>query len=471
MTAFPSSPPAPENARPRGQKTSPGAGLLTGPVRKLLLIAGLFLCTLIAGAPINGVIEEREARQAGVLAEFKQSWGPEQNLRAPVLVVPYQTGQSRQYLKIVPARLKMNARLAPEERKRGLFHATVYNAAVEFEGSYAIPAETKLRENLGDSGASVIQWDQSFVVLEASSLSGVSPGDRFIWNGEETSWQNCWEALNSDEECKQSPLLAARPHITSESAAGTQIPFRATVNLRGTGSFQLLYHGRELDAAISAPWSTPSFTGNLLPSASNVTAQGFEAHWQTVAFSSPQVWQSRYRTWMYYNSGDAGPGATVIGANLLDATPAYRIIHRASKYSILFVVLAFTTYFLFELLSKARIHAVQYGLLGASLTLFTLLLISFSEPLGYTLGYAISAGLVLLQATLYTAAVARRPLHAALFGTMLATLFGFLYVLLSLETYSMLAGALGLFIVLSVVMAITQRVDWQGDDAPAGAEV
>jgi inner membrane protein len=47
-----------------------------------------------------------------------------------------------------------------------------------------------------------------------------------------------------------------------------------------------------------------------------------------------------------------------------------------------------------------------------------------------------------------------------MFGAMLASLFGFLYVLLSLETYSLLVGSLGLFLVLSLVMALTQRVKW-----------
>ena len=43
---------------------------------------------------------------------------------------------------------------------------------------------------------------------------------------------------------------------------------------------------------------------------------------------------------------------------------------------------------------------------------------------------------------------------------MLASLFAFLYVLLGLDTYALLVGALALFIAVSAVMALTQRVDW-----------
>ena len=178
------------------------------------------------------------------------------------------------------------------------------------------------------------------------------------------------------------------------------------------------------------------------------------AHWKTADFTSPKVWSS-YRA----VEKDAQP-ENMSTVALLEPTPTYRMMNRASKYNILFVVLSFTTYLLFELLTKLRIHPLQYGLLGGSLTLFALLLVSFSEMVGYDAGYAISAGLVLLQASLYTAMVTRRMALSALFGLMLASLFGFLYVLLSLETYSMLVGSLGLFMVLSLVMMLTQRAKW-----------
>ena len=41
----------------------------------------------------------------------------------------------------------------------------------------------------------------------------------------------------------------------------------------------------------------------------------------------------------------------------------------------------------FEVLSRLRIHAVQYGLLGLSLSLFSLLLLSLAEPIGYTIDF------------------------------------------------------------------------------------
>ena len=46
------------------------------------------------------------------------------------------------------------------------------------------------------------------------------------------------------------------------------------------------------------------------------------------------------------------------------------------------------------------------------------------------------------------------------FGALVAVLYGALYVLLSLETASLLVGATLLFAVLAAVMALTRRIDW-----------
>ena len=69
---------------------------------------------------------------------------------------------------------------------------------------------------------------------------------------------------------------------------------------------------------------------------------------------------------------------------------------------------------------------------------------------------------MLTQSTLYTAAVARRFMPAFVFALILASLFGFIYVLLGLETYSLLIGALALFVVVSALMVLTQMVRWPG---------
>jgi inner membrane protein len=196
---------------------------------------------------------------------------------------------------------------------------------------------------------------------------------------------------------------------------------------------------------------------------STVTPEGFEASWRSMEFGSPRIASS-----LGVFDSAMWRGASM-GVDLIEATPIYRMINRVAKYGLLFIVLSFATYFFFEVLSRLRIHVVQYGLLGVSLSLFSLLLLSLAEPIGYTNGYLVAAGLVLLQSTLYTATVARRFMPAFVFALMLASLFAFIYVLLGLETYSLLIGALALFAVVSALMVLTQMIDLPGrlTSAPA----
>lgn len=119
---------------------------------------------------------------------------------------------------------------------------------------------------------------------------------------------------------------------------------------------------------------------------------------------------------------------------------------------------------------RVRIGLVQYGLVGLSISLFALL-ISVAEPLGFALSYAVGAGAVLAQASLYALSAVRRPRLAAAFAGMLGALSAFLCVVLSLDSFALLAGAVGLFATLSAVMAVTRRIEWAAPPStvPSGA--
>jgi inner membrane protein len=441
---------------PSASGGQPQNGAATSNV-KIGLIIGIALVTILPSYFISGLIAEREARQSGVEKEFTRDWGPPQHVYSPILVVPYLAApeRSRQYLKIAPARLEVATNLVPQERRRGLFHATVYDAKLEMQGNFLVPDETRLRYLLAEKDGRLL-WNESFVVLGTTTrLSGLRSEDHIAINGVDTPWQPCLEMIRREVDCRDLSIVLANAGLDPTAATTSTVPFKSAVSLRGTGSFNVLFAGKELDATMRSSWRTPSFAGNVLPMSSNVTSQGFEAHWQIAELGSPPT----------SISASIVDGAmwkrSTIGVDLIEATPIYRMITRVAKYGLLFVVLSFATYFFFELLSHVRIHVVQYGLLAASLSLFALLLLSLSEPIGYTAGYVVSAGLVLIQSTLYTAAVAKRAGPALIFAAMQASLFTFIYVVLALETYSLLIGAVSLFVVVSVLMVLTQRVNWQ----------
>src|SRR5262245_42759607 len=228
--ASPSNPPSSSTEKPwDGAAMSPP---------KLGLVGVLALATLLPNFLITGLIEERETRQDAVRKEFARNWGPQQQLYSPVLVVPYQapSGRPRQYLKIAAARLDLAANLDPQERRRGLFHATVYDAKVEMQGTFVIPGEHRLRDFLADKESRIL-WNESFIALgTAASFTGLRSEDHIAINGAATPWLPCLEAVRQEADCRgASVILASAP--LEPATKPTNVAFKSVISLGGTGSF------------------------------------------------------------------------------------------------------------------------------------------------------------------------------------------------------------------------------------------
>jgi inner membrane protein len=148
---------------------------------------------------------------------------------------------------------------------------------------------------------------------------------------------------------------------------------------------------------------------------------------------------------------------------------AYRIVERAMKYDALVAALVFTSFFLFEALCKLRLHAVHYGLVGAALCLFYLALLALGEFVGPDVAYLGAAVASSLLIVLYSSAILRSQVRAAIIAALLAGVYGILYLVLRMEAYALLAGTATLFAALGAVMFFTRHVEWDGE-APASAE-
>jgi inner membrane protein len=127
----------------------------------------------------------------------------------------------------------------------------------------------------------------------------------------------------------------------------------------------------------------------------------------------------------------------------------------------------FTAFFLFEVLSGLRIHGVQYLLVGAALCLFYLLLLSRSEVIQFAWAYIAAAFAATVMISLYTVAVLKSGRRATGIASLLTLIYGFLYVTLQLQDYSLLTGAAGLSVALAVVMYVTRNIDWYADKTVA----
>ncbi|REN01277.1 cell envelope integrity protein CreD, partial [Mycobacterium tuberculosis] len=102
----------------------------------------------------------------------------------------------------------------------------------------------------------------------------------------------------------------------------------------------------------------------------------------------------------------------------------YTQADRASKYGILFILLTFVGFILFELIKQLRIHPLQYLMVGLALAIFFLLLLSLSEHIAFWQAYALSALACIGIQTVYLAGVLKSWKRGLGFAVMLSALYG-----------------------------------------------
>jgi inner membrane protein involved in colicin E2 resistance len=156
------------------------------------------------------------------------------------------------------------------------------------------------------------------------------------------------------------------------------------------------------------------------------------------------------------------PPSTILGMRLADS---YRSIHRSLHYITLFLGLVFLTYFLLEILTGKSVHPAQYALAGIAQTIFYLLLLSLAEHLGFDLSFLIAGTCTVALLSVNTDWIFRsRKLALRALGVF-TLLYAFIYVLLRVEAYALLVGAIASFVAVAAAMYITRDIDWYGNGA------
>jgi inner membrane protein len=150
------------------------------------------------------------------------------------------------------------------------------------------------------------------------------------------------------------------------------------------------------------------------------------------------------------------------GVDMLFPVQHYQKSIRTVKYAILIIILTFVVSFFVEIFQKKYIHPFQYVLIGAALCLFYSLLISISEHTGFTVAYCIASLMTVTLITCYMIGVLKIKKTALTIGSLLALLYLYIFLLIQMETYALLAGSIGLFVILALIMYFSQRIQWNG---------
>ena len=423
---------------------------------ELLILGAIVLVLLVALTMIHATVSERMKRAESARAEIASAWGQSQIVGGPVLIIPYRVhyldtnGKAQTSLNratFLPERLVVRGRLVPERRRRGIFETVLYRAQLRVEGEFAKPDFALW--NVGDPD---VLWDQAIVTIGLSDLRGIRGNPVMQFNGKALTFGGG----SGDPRLWTTGLTAPHPFADTTAA---KYPFAMDLALNGSEQIGFYPLGRETVVELSSNWPDPSFSGAFLPESRRITAQGFTSRWSisSLARSYPQQWR---------DNSDEAPNlmAAVMPssfwAGLYLPVDHYQQSERSLKYGVLFIVLTFVTFFLYELLSPVTLHPVQYFLVGGALCLFYLLLLSISEHSPFGIAYAIASVATITLITAYGAALLRSRLRTAGLAGVLSLLYGYLYVLLQLEDWALLMGSIGLFLILALVMYATRGVDW-----------
>ena len=362
-----------------------------------------------------------------------------------------ETQWSRRNLYILPEQQKIMAELASQTRKRGIYEALLYNLDSGFKGRFQLPP---IKELPVKEGARLL-LDQARLLVHVSDLRGSANAPRLIWGGQDLPFEVRSEKLPDGLSDKLSWIQASLPELSPDTAA-TDFSFQ--IKLKGSSNLRFVPLGRNSDIGLSGDWPHPSFAGAQLPVANEVTDAGFTARWQIshLARGLPQVMDEKGGASLLRSQ----IRNSAVETRLLSPVDFYRKSERSAKYGLLFVFVTFGTLFIFEALGKRRLHAVQYLMIGAAVTLFFLLQISLAEILGFAMAFSLAAAVCVALVTLYAIKITASRLRGLLLGGLLTTVYGYLFVTLQSEDQALLMGSLLLLALLAAAMYATRNFDW-----------
>lgn len=437
--------------------------------RNAALIKGFFIgflifLLLIPTFMIQSLISEREGRKSEVIQEVSSKWGNSQRLIGPILRIPYyeisrieklntngkkevEQSKSLEYAYFLPNQLVINGVVNPEKRSRGIYEIVVYNSKATFDGDFtniSLDQFKVLPEN--------ILWKDATVLFTLSDFRGITEEIKLNWNGNK-SFYSSGAKLPFGHESNIALSGISTPVQINDAGKGKYV-FNFEANLKGSESLTIVPVGKTTKVTLNSNWQNPSFIGAFLPDKRVVNEKGFSASWKVLHLNRdfPQQWTGNAPETLKLSS---------FGVNLITPNDNYQQSSRSVKYAILIIALIFMAFFFIEILNNKRVHPFNYILIGLALCIFYTLLLSISEFLTFNISYLIATFLTVGLVFLYSKSIFQNARLAGLVGLVMLILYGFIFVIIQLEDTALLIGSIGLFIILSVMMYISRRIDWQ----------
>ncbi|MDR2350496.1 MAG: cell envelope integrity protein CreD [Deltaproteobacteria bacterium] len=479
----------------------------------------LALAMLIPSTFILNLAQSRRTLRDRAVSDIGNEWGGHKTVAGPVFVIPYLVtreveekipllpvaptvtgrggaggGETREnevppayttvtkkiveknFATLTAENLKITGDLKTETRKRGIHETLVYTAYANFSGEYRRPDFSLL-----DDGITSVLWEEARLAVFMNDTMDLKRVSDFSFAGRETDFTPGVKNLG----------FATHGFSAAVDLSGLETAaFSFDILFTGSGLFQVAPAAKNSEIRISSEWPHPSFTGMGLPVERVVDENGFSALWTVpnLARSYPDFGDAAalFRPdaqnrepfrgdYAYPGDGRVRGGTSdnpfmeyPVGVRLVNPLEHHVLVQRAVKYSLLFTMLTFLCFILFEKPGSGKLGATQLALIALSLALFYLTLLSLSEHLRFSLSFFAAASATVIMNAAYVYLSLKKARDALLMAVDLSVLYAALYAILNQEDYALLSGSVLLTIALGALMFKTRNLAREGAAADRG---
>ena len=404
-------------------------------ILKSIVILAMILLLNLPMFKIDKLIIEREGRSNTVKKEFHQEWGSAQVITAPTIKIPYHypNNNAIHHYYLTPENYNVNGEVFPELKHRGIFQMPLFKAQIEVSGKFNSQKLNELQQNK----QVIINWSEARLYHRMTEYTHLNQRVNLKWGNQETNLK----LLNDQDKL----MLSSSVNLDTEI---WEKDFTYTLDFNGSEELKFSPIANNIQINLQGKWSDVSYIG--MTSEESSTNGQFAAKWT----KTNQVG----RDW--FTSPLLEPSRDQFGAKLLMANDHYDKSHRATKYAFLLISLTYVAFFFIELISRRNIHPLQYALIGLALCLFYILLVSFSEQLDFNLAYITSTTMTIGLISWYTLHILGNKKQAFFMFVMQLIVYGFVFMVLQVQDYALIAGSVGLFFILGVLMFFSKKIDF-----------
>lgn len=456
---------------------------------KLIVVCILVMLMAIPAMFISYIAFERSDRADEVTREVSERYGGEQYISGPFMIAPYtdsladgtlsETGYYTVFAQQGTAKFQD---MTTTIRQRSLFKVPTYDAKGTLSGQF------ESVKTLSETSGLEIDWDKAKIIVALSDVRGLNKDvtltlpDGTVRKFEPADTQDRSQATESVAEIDffidaQGRRVERKIHrvqhfgwlndhraqtylsapIGDVLAGGEAFDVSVDLALSGASRFGVSPFAQSTDVSLSSDWADPGFSGGFPPRQREISEAGFSAEW-----SVPYLRRGIRAHGKAHSLTALTAPSKLMTVQFVSLDNPYQTVNRALKYSVLFIGLVFLAYFLFEVIVGVRVHPAQYILIGLAQSIFYLLLLAFSERLGFTPAFLMSAGATIAATAGYAGAVFRGRRYILRAAVVFTLVYGLLYSLMRMQDFALMIGALASFIAIAMTMYLTRNLNWYG---------